>query len=108
MAKKFQDLRDRMSPKQRAESAALTEALLAEMSLDELRRELNIAQEDLAGILGIQQAAVSKQFRRPDWHISTLRKYVEAIGGELELLARFPDRTVRLSDIGETDSNAAA
>ncbi len=102
MAKKFKDLRTRMTPEQRAESAALTEALLGEMSIDELRREFNIAQEDLAGILGIQQAAVSKQFRRPDWHVSTLRKYVEAFGGELELVARFPNRTVRLSNIGET------
>ena len=45
---------------------------------------------------------MSKQFRRPDWHVSTLRKYVEAFGGDLELVARFPDRAVRLSNIGDT------
>jgi hypothetical protein len=108
MAKKFKVLRDRMTPEQRAESAALTDALLAEMSLDELRRDLNVSQDDLAGILGIQQAAVSKQFRRPDWHVSTLQRYIAAFGGELELVARFPDRTVRLTSVGEQDAPGAA
>jgi DNA-binding XRE family transcriptional regulator len=108
MARKFKELRDSMSAEQRAESKALTEALLTEMTLDELRRDLDIAQEDLAGILGIQQAAVSKQFRRPDWHISTLRKYIEAFGGKLELVARFPDRTVRLLQEEEKGPTAAA
>ena len=48
---------------------------------------------------------MSKQFRRPGWHISTLRKYVEAFGEDLELVARFPDRAVRLSNIGDTLSS---
>jgi DNA-binding transcriptional regulator YiaG len=108
MAKNFRDLRDRMTPERRARNTAATHALLAEMSIDELRRTRNFSQEDLAGILEIKQGAVSKQERRPDWHISTLRKYVKAMGGELQLVAKFPDRSISLSNIGEIDNERAA
>ena len=47
MANKFKELRSRMTPEQRAQSTAMAEALLGEMSVDELRREVNIAQQDL-------------------------------------------------------------
>lgn len=107
MATKFKVLRDRMTPEQRAESEAMTVALLAEMSLDELRQELAVSQDDLAGILGIKQAAVSKQFRRPDWHVSTLKRYIAAFGGELELVAKFPDREIRLTSIGDDEASTA-
>lgn len=103
MAKKFKSLRDRMTPERRARNEAATRALLAEMTVDELRRARNISQEDIADILDIRQAAVSKQVRRPDWHVSTLRRYIEAMGGRLELRAHFPDHSVTLSNIGALD-----
>ena len=68
----------------------------------------NFSQEGLAGIVEIKQGTVSKQERRPDWHISTLRKYVKAMGGELQLVAKFPDRSISLSNIGEIDDGSAA
>jgi DNA-binding transcriptional regulator YiaG len=108
MAKNFRVLRDRMTPERRARNEAATQALLAEMSIDELRRDRAISQEDIAGILDINQAAVSKQVRRPDWHVSTLRRYIEAMGGQLELRANFPDRSVTLSNIGVIDDDRGA
>lgn len=108
MAKNFRVLRDRMTPERRAQNKAATQALLAEMSMDELRRARAFSQEDMAAILEIKQGAVSKQERRPDWHVSTLRRYIKAMGGELELVANFPDGSVNLSNIGEIDDERAA
>lgn len=108
MAKNFRILRDRMTPERRARNEAATQALLAEMSIDELRRARAISQDDIAGILEIKQAAVSKQERRLDWHVSTLRRYIRAMGGELDLIAKFPDQSVSLSNIGTIDDDRAA
>ncbi|TMC19014.1 MAG: transcriptional regulator [Chloroflexi bacterium] len=60
---------------------------------------LDIAQEELGELLGIKQAAVSRMERRSDMHISKLRKAVEAMGGELILIARFPNAEVCLNNI---------
>ena len=66
------------------------------MPLVELRRQLNLTQEALATALGTSQASVSKLERRSDIYLSSLRRYVEALGGELEITARFPDGEIRL------------
>ena len=73
----------------------------AARALAALRQQRRFSQEDLAKALNIRQAAVSKMERRGDMHVSTLRKAVSAMGGELELRARFPDAVVLISDIGE-------
>jgi transcriptional regulator with XRE-family HTH domain len=59
--------------------------------LRELRAALGFTQEQLANRLGVQQAAVSRLERRPDMTLSSLRRYVEALGGELEINVRTPD-----------------
>jgi len=70
-------------------------------ALARLRRKRRISQEDLAAALKIRQASVSKMERRTDMHVSTLRKAVAAMGGELEIGARFPDGVIKIEDIGE-------
>jgi transcriptional regulator with XRE-family HTH domain len=74
-----------------------TQALLAEMPLQELRQAYQMSQESLAKILGAKQAAISKLEHRTDMYISTLRDYIEAMGGELEIIARFPDGAIKIS-----------
>lgn len=70
--------------------------------LRELRAEVaHVTQETLADRLGIQQAAVSKLERRTDTTVGTLQRIVRALGGELELLARFPDESVVISQFDE-------
>jgi predicted XRE-type DNA-binding protein len=76
-------------------------------SLRELRRIAGKAQTEIATALRIKQPSVSKIEKQADMYLSTLRGYVEAIGGELELLVRLPERPVmrvyRLGDaLGRT------
>lgn len=97
MAKNFKELQAKMSPAARARSEAKAEQMLSEMALDELRVALDLTQEQLAEALHIKQAAVSKMERRSDMFISTLRKIIEAMGGQLEMRAILPDGAVRIS-----------
>ena len=70
-----------------------TERLIAEeMTLGELRKAREKSQEVVGEILHVNQAAVSKIERRTDMYVSTLRSFVQAMGGELEIIAKFPDR----------------
>jgi hypothetical protein len=70
------------------------------MTLRDLRRALDRTQVHLARELGVKQETVSRLEKRSDMLLSTLRGYVEAMGGELDLLVRFPDRPpVRLKTL---------
>jgi transcriptional regulator with XRE-family HTH domain len=70
------------------------------MTLMQLRKDLNLTQEQMADILEKKQAEVSKFEKRGDMLISTLRGYIRALGGELELIARLPGRApVKLSEL---------
>ena len=74
------------------------------MSLSELRKALGFTQEDIANILEIGQASVSRTEKRKDQLVSTLREYVEAMGGELKLIVDFPDRPpIKLAEIEIVD-----
>ena len=80
------------------------ELIAGEMTLRELRRARRLTQVTLARELGITQDGVSRLERRSNLLLSTLRKTVEAMGGSLSLIARFPDRPpVELSGIAEQD-----
>ncbi len=107
MAKKFSDLRKKMSPAARARAEKATHALLAQLPLQELRQARQFSQEQLADALRVRQASISKMERRTDMYISTLRSYIEAMGGELDIVARFPDGTVRIKQFSDIEKNAA-
>lgn len=96
MAKKFSDLRARMTPKAQSLAAARAEAMLVEMQLQELRKNRKVTQVEVAKAMKVEQAAVSKLERRDDMYVSTLREYVKALGGELKLVAAFPDAEIQL------------
>lgn len=66
------------------------------LTLQELRQLKNITQKDLATLLGIEQANVSRMERRKDMKLSTLNEYIEALGGSLQINAVFPDHVVTI------------
>lgn len=94
----FAELRARMSPEAQARSETLADELRAEMDLAELRQTLKLSQAELAKKLHVGQAAVAKFEQRADTYVSTLRDYIEAIGGELEITARIKGVRVQLKN----------
>src|SRR5262245_62056359 len=80
-----------------------TERLIAEeMTLQALRQVRSRSQEQIGHSLRIKQAAVSRLERRTDMYVSTLRCFIEAMGGELDIIARFPDQApVRINQFEE-------
>jgi DNA-binding transcriptional regulator YiaG len=68
-----------------------------EMYLQRLREHRAVSQEALADLMSISQASVSKTERREDMLLSTLRSFIEALGGHLQLVAKFPSETIELS-----------
>ncbi|MDR1229257.1 MAG: helix-turn-helix domain-containing protein [Azoarcus sp.] len=101
MAKKYEELRARMSPESRDRANAKTQRMLAEMPLNELRQARGLSQKMLAEALHIQQPAVARMEKRTDMYISTLRSHIEAMGGQLDVIARFPDGSVKINTFGD-------
>jgi transcriptional regulator with XRE-family HTH domain len=97
MAKPFRDLREKMPEKNRKRAAARTKAMLAAMPLQELREARRLSQESLAELYKGRQSTISKLERRADMYVSTLRRYIQAMGGSLQIIARFPDGEVEIS-----------
>jgi DNA-binding XRE family transcriptional regulator len=105
MAVNVNDKIRKLSPARRKKVEACAALLIAEeMTLRELRRARKLTQARMARALGITQDGVSRLEKRSDLLLSTLRKTVEALGGNLSLVAEFPDHApVVLSGISEHD-----
>ncbi|MDP2332406.1 MAG: helix-turn-helix transcriptional regulator [Reyranella sp.] len=89
--------------------ARAAERIAEELALRDLRKALGKTQVEVARRLRISQVTLSDTERRGDVMLSTLRKYVGALGGKLELVARFPGRTaVRIAPTVESGRVAAA
>ncbi len=80
-----------------AHSAAHYRILLGEIRMAERRKAVDKTQRELAQHLGVSQAAISKLEQQPDMLLKTLSKYVEGLGGELVVSARFPEGEVELT-----------
>lgn len=91
MAKKYEQLAARMDPVRRARAEAKACADLAEMNLREVRERLcEFSQEEIAEILNVTQGYISRLERKGDMQIKKLYELVGAMGGEVEIRARFP------------------
>ena len=101
MAKKFSDLEAKMTEESREWVKQEVAKAMAEMPLNELRNARGLSQKMLAEALRVQQPAIAKLEKRTDMYISTLRSHIEAMGGELEVIARFPDGDVRISNFSQ-------
>jgi transcriptional regulator with XRE-family HTH domain len=107
MAKNFRTIREKMAPERQERIRQRTKELLEELPLQELRQARALSQEELAEVLGLNQATISKLERRTDMYLSSLRRFVEAMGGELELTASFPEGRVRIQLIEDLDEKPA-
>ena len=90
------------SPERRRRIDSTKEKLLAEMSLHELRRARALTQQELAQMLNVNQPAISKLEQRADVYISSLRSYIEAVGGKLKIVAAFPEGEVAITNFADT------
>lgn len=97
----FSDLTKDFSRARKSRVAGRITALKDEMTLNELRRARARSQKALAKQLRVGQPAVAKLERRADMYVSNLRRYVEALGGKLEITARFPDAAVTIANFGD-------
>jgi DNA-binding XRE family transcriptional regulator len=106
MSTNVNDKIKKLSSAQRKKVEARADELIAEeMTLRELRHARKLTQVRMAKTLGITQDSVSRLEKRSDLLLSTLRKTVQAMGGNLSLVAEFPDRApVVLSGIAEPDA----
>ena len=103
MAKSFDALVKRATTRRTRRRGALrTKQLLGEMLVGELRKMAGKSQSEIARALGIKQPSISKLEKQSDMQISTLRRIVEALGGELEMLARFSRGTVKIGQFNNT------
>ncbi len=101
MAKSFNTLRDKMPKNALKKADQLIEKMMLDMPLQELRQARSLSQERLAKLLDTKQANISRIEKRADMYISTLRSYVQAMGGELQIIAHFPEGNVRINQFQE-------
>jgi DNA-binding XRE family transcriptional regulator len=91
MARNFKELQAKMDRASRAENEQRVREELQRMALDELRNAKRLTQADLAEMLDVPQSSISRIEQRADMYLSTLRNYIHAMGGVLQIQAIFPD-----------------
>ncbi|MGB6536702.1 MAG: XRE family transcriptional regulator [Xanthobacteraceae bacterium] len=99
----FGGLTKKFSARRKARVAAKARALKAEMPLAQLRRAREQSQEELARALRVNQPAVAKLEKRTDMYVSNLRRYIEGLGGSLEITARFPEGSVNITNFSDLE-----
>jgi len=103
MARSFNALKNRMSAGSKEQVDAKVEVMMAEMPLYELRQAMELSQQQLAATLDVKQPAISKIERSTDMYISTLSRFVTAMGGSLEVIAHFPEGDVKINQFKDFD-----
>ncbi len=105
MAKKLSEIMEQMPLERQDKISARADELIAEqMTLRDIRKARELTQERMAELLKIRQDSVSRLEKRSDLLLSTLRSYVQAMGGELQLTVKFPDRPpVNLTGLAELE-----
>ncbi len=96
MARNFRELEAKMTPEARERVKVKAAELIAGIPLQQVRNARQMTQTRLAELLEMDQGNISKLEQRTDMYLSTLRSYVEAMGGALEIRAVFPDGDVKI------------
>jgi transcriptional regulator with XRE-family HTH domain len=96
MARKRRDIRTKHSPEVEAEIARRVKEAAGVMTLYQLREARSLTQVNLAKVLNVNQGAVSRMEKRTDMYVSTLRNFIQAMGGQLQVKAVFPEGEVEI------------
>jgi len=96
VAHKWRDIRRKLSPEQEEETRQYVKSVVEAVSLNQLREARMLTQASLASILGVNQGSVSKMEKRTDMYVSTLRSFIQAMGGKLQIKAVFPEGEVEI------------
>ncbi len=112
MATKWKDIRRQLSPEAEERIRQSVKDAAKVMRLYQLREARSLTQANLATILGVNQGSVSKMEKRADMYVSTLRSFIRAMGGQLQIKAVFPDGEVEIDQFenvaGEDSEDGAA
>ena len=115
MAHKWGDIRRTLSPEQEAETRQYVNSVVQAVTLNQLREARSLTQANLASVLGVNQGSVSKMEKRTDMYVSTLRSFIQAMGGQLQIKAVFPEGEVEIGQFkdaaeptADSETNAAA
>lgn len=96
---RWKDLKHKASPERMEQIHREVDQEILEENLRGIRELLGKTQAEVADSLKMTQAQISQTESREDWRLSTLRRYVQALGGELEVIANFGDKRIRLHGI---------
>jgi DNA-binding XRE family transcriptional regulator len=96
MAHNWREIRRALSPQQEETTREYVKSVVESVTLNQLREARSLTQVNLANILGINQGSVSKMEKRTDMYISTLRSFIQAMGGQLQIKAVFPEGEVQI------------
>ncbi|MDZ8108256.1 MAG: XRE family transcriptional regulator [Nostoc sp. DedQUE12a] len=95
--KPFSELRNRMSPERRAKNKTRAQIALLRLSLMELQESLGLTQEDVDKKLSDVESTISELENQQDIQVSTLSRYIQALGGNLKIVADFPQEEIILA-----------
>jgi transcriptional regulator with XRE-family HTH domain len=101
MAKKWRDIRRKHAPEVEERIRKSVERAARVMSLYQLREARALTQVNLARLLKVNQGSVSKLENRTDMYVSTLRSFIQAMGGQLQIKAVFPEGEVEIEQFSE-------
>ncbi len=107
MAHKWRDIRRTLSPEREEETRQYVKSVVEAVTLNQLREARDLTQANLASILGVNQGSVSKMEKRTDMYVSTLRSFIQAMGGQLQIKAVFPEGEVQIEQFQNVDAMTA-
>jgi DNA-binding XRE family transcriptional regulator len=107
VAHKWRDIRGTLSPEQEEETRQNVKPVVEAVTLNQLREARSLTQANLASVLGVNQGSVSKMEKRTDMYVSTLRSFIQAMGGQLQIKAVFPEGEVEIEQFKDAAAPTA-
>lgn len=107
MAHKWRDIRRKLKPEQEKKTRHYVRSVVELVTLNQLREARSLTQANLASILGVNQGSVSKIEKRTDMYVSTLRSFIQAMGGRLQIKAVFPEGEVEIEQFKDVAASPA-